>query len=183
MNQSRGSSTRSWAGSPDQPADAAASDPRRAGGGDPNQIYDQASQDLTRDGIRSRSRTPGFLRASPRPSSRTTRSTGWERVLRPVEVRQRGVEYARVESAYPKGDRVPAALYKLALSQEKLGRPPRRGRPSTPDQAVPNSGKRSSRVSGPARAAADPARRHPVIGGRRAPSSARARPTGAAGRR
>ncbi len=31
------------------------------------------------------------------------------------------VEYARVEQAYPQGDKVPAALYKLALSQEKLG--------------------------------------------------------------
>ena len=30
--------------------------------------------------------------------------------------------YARVDSLYPKGDKVPAALYKLALSQEKLGR-------------------------------------------------------------
>jgi tol-pal system protein YbgF len=29
-------------------------------------------------------------------------------------------EYARVDAAYPTGDRVPAALYKLALSQEKL---------------------------------------------------------------
>jgi tol-pal system protein YbgF len=31
------------------------------------------------------------------------------------------VEYARVESLWPRGDKVPAALYKLALSQEKLG--------------------------------------------------------------
>jgi tol-pal system protein YbgF len=31
------------------------------------------------------------------------------------------VEYARVEQRYPTGDKVPAALYKLALSQEKLG--------------------------------------------------------------
>ena len=30
------------------------------------------------------------------------------------------VEYARVGADYPPGDRVPAALYKLALSQEKL---------------------------------------------------------------
>ena len=32
------------------------------------------------------------------------------------------VEYQRVVSDYPNGDKVPAALYKLALSQEKLGR-------------------------------------------------------------
>ena len=31
------------------------------------------------------------------------------------------VEYARVEQIAPQGDKVPAALYKLALSQEKLG--------------------------------------------------------------
>ncbi len=31
------------------------------------------------------------------------------------------VEYARVEQRHPSGDKVPAALYKLALSQEKLG--------------------------------------------------------------
>ena len=32
------------------------------------------------------------------------------------------VEYALVDSLYPQGDKVPAALYKLALSREKLGR-------------------------------------------------------------
>jgi TolA-binding protein len=31
------------------------------------------------------------------------------------------VEYARVETGWPQGDRVPAALYKLALSKERLG--------------------------------------------------------------
>ena len=31
-----------------------------------------------------------------------------------------GVEYARVEKDWPQGDKVPAALYKLALCQEKL---------------------------------------------------------------
>ena len=29
-------------------------------------------------------------------------------------------EYAEVQTSYPTGDRVPAAMYKLALSQEKL---------------------------------------------------------------
>jgi len=32
------------------------------------------------------------------------------------------VEYAKVESLYPQGEKVPAGLYKLALSLEKLGR-------------------------------------------------------------
>jgi TolA-binding protein len=32
-------------------------------------------------------------------------------------------EYGRVGALYPDGDRVPASLYKLALSLEKLGRP------------------------------------------------------------
>jgi tol-pal system protein YbgF len=31
-------------------------------------------------------------------------------------------EYAKVDAQWPKGDRAPAALYKLALSQERLGR-------------------------------------------------------------
>ena len=32
------------------------------------------------------------------------------------------VEYAKVSQRWPKGDRAPASLYKLALSQERLGR-------------------------------------------------------------
>jgi len=32
------------------------------------------------------------------------------------------VEYARVETQFPTGDKVPAALYKLALSRERLGK-------------------------------------------------------------
>jgi len=31
------------------------------------------------------------------------------------------VEYARVEAGWPQGDRVPAALYKLGLSRERMG--------------------------------------------------------------
>jgi TolA-binding protein len=31
-------------------------------------------------------------------------------------------EYAKVESSYPNGDKVPAALYKLALSRERLNK-------------------------------------------------------------
>jgi tol-pal system protein YbgF len=32
------------------------------------------------------------------------------------------VEYSRVATDYPDGDKVPAALYKLALSEDKLGK-------------------------------------------------------------
>jgi len=34
------------------------------------------------------------------------------------------VEYARVGTRWPQGDRAPAALYKLGLCQERLGRMP-----------------------------------------------------------
>ena len=32
-----------------------------------------------------------------------------------------GVAYAKVEESWPQGDKVPAALYKLALSRDRLG--------------------------------------------------------------
>src|SRR5258706_5682738 len=90
---------------------------------DPNQLYDQASQDLIQG--RYTLALQGF----------------WEFVVRVfslefVDNAQYGVgecffaqskfdsaavEYARVGETWPQGDRVPAALYKLALSQDKLG--------------------------------------------------------------
>ncbi len=91
--------------------------------GDPNQLYDQASQDLTQgryalalDGFRD------FVRRFPAAELSDNAQYGvGECFFAQSRFDSAAVEYARVETGWPKGDRVPAALYKLALSRERLG--------------------------------------------------------------
>jgi tol-pal system protein YbgF len=91
--------------------------------GDPNQLYDQANQDLTQgryalalQGFRD------FVRRYPSGELADNAQYGvGESFFAQSRFDSAAVEYARVESGWPSGDRVPAALYKLGLSREKLG--------------------------------------------------------------
>lgn len=90
---------------------------------DPNQLYDQASQDLTqgRYGLA----LQGFREFVARfPTAELADNAQYglgESFFAQSSFDSAAAEYAKVEKLYPQGDRVPAALYKLALTQEKLG--------------------------------------------------------------
>lgn len=89
-----------------------------------NQVYDQATQDLTQgryalalQGFRE------FLKANPQSELADNARYGvGESYFALARFDSAATEYERVTKDYPTGDRVPAALYKLALSQEKLGK-------------------------------------------------------------
>jgi tol-pal system protein YbgF len=93
--------------------------------GDPNQLYDQASQDLTQG--RYALALTGFRDFVRRyPSAELTDNAQYgvgECFFAQSRFDSAAAEYAKVESGWPKGDRVPAALYKLGLSRERLGLP------------------------------------------------------------
>jgi tol-pal system protein YbgF len=95
-----------------------------APGGDPGQLYDQASQDLTQG--RYGMALSGFRDFLTRyPSSEladNARYGAGECFFAQSKFDSAAVEYQRVATDYPDGDKVPAALYKLALSQDKLGK-------------------------------------------------------------
>jgi len=88
-------------------------------------MYDQAAQDLTQgrydlalQGFRE------FVSRYPKAELADNAQYGvGESFFARSQFDSAAAEYARVEVQYPQGDKVPAALYKLALSQEKLGRP------------------------------------------------------------
>jgi tol-pal system protein YbgF len=91
--------------------------------GDPNQLYDQAGQDLTQgryalalQGFRD------YVRRYPTAELADNAQYGvGECFFAQSQFDSATVEYARVEAGWPKGDRVPAALYKLGLSRERSG--------------------------------------------------------------
>jgi len=93
-------------------------------GNELGQIYDQASQDLTQgryamavQGFRD------FLRRYPASELADNAQYGVGECFFAQSVFDSAeVEYARVETQFPSGDKVPAALYKLALSRERLGK-------------------------------------------------------------
>jgi tol-pal system protein YbgF len=90
---------------------------------DPNQLYDQATSDLTQgryglalQGFRD------FLRRFPDAELADNAQYGvGECFFAQSKFDSAATEYARVDQSWPQGDRVPAALYKLALSQENMG--------------------------------------------------------------
>ena len=94
------------------------------GAADPNQLYDQAAQDLTQG--RYALALSGFQDFVQRfPASELADNAQYgigECYFAQSKFDSAAVEYAKLDSLYPQGDKVPAALYKLALSQEKLGR-------------------------------------------------------------
>ena len=94
------------------------------GAADPSQLYDQAAQDLTQgrypmalSGFRD------FLRRFPSEELSDNAQYGVGECFYAQSVFDSGlVEYGQVEERYPAGDKVPAALYKMGLCQEKLGK-------------------------------------------------------------
>ena len=92
-------------------------------GPDPNQLYDQAAQDLTQgrysmalQGFRE------FVQKYPSVDlSDNARYGIGECFFAQSQFDSAAVAYAQVDSLYPGADKVPAALYKLALCEEKLG--------------------------------------------------------------
>lgn len=95
-----------------------------SGSSDPAPLFDQASQDLTQ-GRYDLALTAfrEYVQRAPGSSLADNAQYGvGECYFAQSKFDSAAAEYARVPARYPDGDRVPAALYKLALSQEKLGR-------------------------------------------------------------
>jgi tol-pal system protein YbgF len=94
------------------------------GGADAGQLYDQATQDLTQgrydmalQGFRD------FVRRFPTVELADNAQYGvGECFFAQSQFDSAAIEYAKVDSLYPQGDKVPAALYKMALSLERLGK-------------------------------------------------------------
>ncbi len=90
---------------------------------DPATLYDQAAQDLTQgryglalQGFRD------FVRRFPTSELADNAQYGvGECFFAEARFDSAAAEYAKVEAGWKDGDRVPAALYKLALSQDKMG--------------------------------------------------------------
>ncbi len=103
-----------------RPATPPAAEP---GAPDPNQLYEQASQDLTQG------RYPlalqefrDFVQHFPTSDLADNAQYGvGECLFAESKFDSAAIEYQRIPKDWPQGDRVPAALWKLALSQEKMG--------------------------------------------------------------
>jgi tol-pal system protein YbgF len=103
----------------------AAQPPAAPAGPDPNQLYEQAAQDLTQG------RYPLALQefrdyAQRFPGTDLADNAQYgvgECLFALAHFDSAAVEYERIEKLDPQGDRVPAGLWKLALCREKLGQP------------------------------------------------------------
>ncbi|TMQ70043.1 MAG: tol-pal system protein YbgF [Candidatus Eisenbacteria bacterium] len=98
--------------------------PATPAGNEMTQFYDQASLDLTqgRYGMAVQE-FRDFLRRFPTSELADNAQYGiGECFFAQSAFDSAEVEYGRVETAYPTGDKVPAALYKLALSRERLNK-------------------------------------------------------------
>lgn len=99
------------------------STPAAPGAPDANQLYDQAAQDLTQG--RYALALQGFRDYVARfPATDLADNAQYgigESFFAQSRFDSAAIEYGRVEARHPQGDKVPAALYKLALTQEKLG--------------------------------------------------------------
>jgi tol-pal system protein YbgF len=95
------------------------------GAPDPNQLYDQAAQDLTQG--RYTMALQGFRDFVQRfPTLELTDNARYgigECYFAQSQFDSAAAAYALVDSLHPGADKVPAAMYKLALCNEKLGRP------------------------------------------------------------
>ncbi len=90
---------------------------------EPGPIYDQCAQDLTQG--RYALALQGFRDFVTRfPASDLSDNAQYgigECFFAQARFDSAATEYARVEKGWPQGDKVPAAMYKLALCQDKLG--------------------------------------------------------------
>ena len=91
-------------------------------GGEMNQTYDQASLDLTQGRYKlALQEFRDYVRKFPASELADNAQYGVGECFFAQSVFDSAeVEYAKVEASFPKGDKVPAALYKQALSQERL---------------------------------------------------------------
>jgi len=89
---------------------------------DPRQLYDQATQDLTQGRYAlALQNFRDFVARDPAGDLADNAQYGiGESFFAQSRFDSAAAEYAKVETIAPQGDKVPAALYKLALSQEKL---------------------------------------------------------------
>lgn len=96
--------------------------PPPATGGDPNALYDQAALDLTQG--RYSMALEGFREFVSRyPSTELADNAQYgvgECFFAEARFDSAAVEYGKVEGNWPKGDKIPAALYKRALCEDKL---------------------------------------------------------------
>lgn len=95
-------------------------------GPDPTQLYDQATEDLTQGRYAlALGNYREYLRRYPETDLADNAQYGaGECFFAQAQFDSALVEYARVGARWPRGDRAPAALYKLGLCQERLGRMP-----------------------------------------------------------
>lgn len=93
-----------------------------ASGVDANQLYDQAAADLTQGRYAMALQNfREFVRRFPAAELSDNAQYGvGEAFFAQSMFDSAATEYTRVAAAYPQGDKVPASLYKLALSQDKL---------------------------------------------------------------
>lgn len=103
------------------PATAA---PPSGGGLDPTQLYDQATQDLTqgRYGLALGGYRDYLARFPDSELADNAQYGAGECFFAQAQFDSALVEYARVGARWGSGDRAPAALYKLGLCEERLGR-------------------------------------------------------------
>ncbi len=91
---------------------------------DVTQLYDQAAQDLTQG--RYAMALQGFREVVRRDSASELADNAQygagECFFAQSMFDSAAVEYRHVETAWPRGEKVPAALYKLALAEDRLGR-------------------------------------------------------------
>jgi tol-pal system protein YbgF len=102
----------------------AATPPATGGGPAPAQIYDQATQDLTQGRYAmALASYRDFLRRFPDSELADNAQYGaGECFFAQARFDSALVEYARVGAAWGQGDRAPAALYKVGLCEDRLGR-------------------------------------------------------------
>lgn len=98
--------------------------PAAMSGGDPAQAYDLATRDLTegRYGMALTGYRDFLLRFPASELADNAQYGVGECFFAQAVFDSAAGEYARVGAQWPKGDRAAAALYKLALCQERLGR-------------------------------------------------------------
>jgi len=91
-------------------------------GGEMGQSYDQASLDLTQGRYRlALQEFRDYVKRYPTSDLADNAQYGvGECYFAQAVFDSAETEYAKVEASFPKGDKVPAALYKLALSKERL---------------------------------------------------------------
>ncbi len=98
-------------------------DSAAAGAVDVQQLYDQAAQDLTQGRYAMALQTfREVVRRQPTSELADNAQYGvGECLFAQSMFDSAAVEYRKVEASWPLGEKVPAALYKLALAEDKLG--------------------------------------------------------------